>query len=43
MKGDLEDTFEKNGKKIVRKLNKTKVFQNKKWRITFIGIVLNAY
>ncbi len=29
MKGDLEDTFEKNGKKIVRKLNKTKVFKTK--------------
>ncbi len=29
MKGDLQDTFEKNGKKITRKLNSDKVYQSK--------------
>ena len=40
MKGDLEDTFEKNGKKIVRKLNKTKVFKTKNGELHLSGLSL---
>ncbi len=40
MKGDLEDTFEKNGKKIVRKLNKTKVFKSKNGDLHLSGLSL---
>ena len=40
MKGNLEDTFEKNGKKIVRKLNKTKVFKTKNGELYLSGLSL---
>ena len=40
MKGDLEDTFEKNGKKIVRKLNETKVFKTKNGELHLSGLSL---
>jgi len=40
MKGDLEDTFEKNGKKVVRKLNKSKSFNTKKGLIKLSGLSL---
>ena len=40
MKGDLEDTFEKSGKKIVRKLNKTKVFKTKNGELNLSGLSL---
>ena len=40
MRGDLEDTFEKNGKKIVRKLNKTKVFKTKNGELHLSGLSL---
>ncbi len=40
MKGDLEDSFEKNGKKIVRKLNKTKVFKTNNGELYLSGLSL---
>ncbi len=40
MKGDLEDTFEKNGKKIVRRLNKTKTFKTKNGELYLSGLSL---
>ena len=40
MKGDLEDTFEKNGKKIVRKLNRTKVYKTKNGELHLSGLSL---
>ena len=40
MLGNLEDTFEKNGKKIVRKLNKTKIFKTKKGEVHLSGLSL---
>ena len=40
MKGDLEDTFQKNGKKIVRKLNKTKIFKTKNGELHLSGLSL---
>ena len=40
MKGDLEDTFVKNGKKIIRKLNKAKVFKTKNGELNLSGLSL---
>ena len=40
MKGDLEDTFEKNGTKIIRKLNKNKVFKTKTGDLSLSGLSL---